>query len=358
MSDPSSPSNEDLRLLQHVLGVRLESDGRFEIPLRHTWKAFSRAEFFAIWLIGPLSVLLGDDQALRDAVHSLSYVTAAFGLYLSLAATLIVRRRLTTRAYSGVGVLTQKEEIYKLSVTGVVLGSAKRKRQPYILLDGVQFPLVDRLFTRKDKRLAAIQVLREWVSHASMPRLAVWNSVAAFLALVDVTSIEDDTVRLRAIWSNFDTYIFLVCAVLASMFYFILLLALQPSGANAAVTVNASFAFSLLTSIGLGIYLQKSKPEVAVTAGKGVEVVEHGERFTCPPWQTEFVIGRPNPYDDSGPVYPFIQLKYGKRYLTIHSSRMYEEDELEDFIDRMNHFLWAGPTQPMDPATQGGMVQQ
>jgi hypothetical protein len=346
MSQLSSPSNEGLRLLRRVFGIRLKSDDTLEIPLRHTWKAFSRTEFFALWIVAPLCALV-DHKALSEAVHYRSYLAAAFALYLGLATTLIVGRKLTTRVHSGVGVLTQREEIYNLPITGEVLGSAKRKRQPYLLLDGVQFPLVARWFTGRNKRLAAIQVLREWTSCASKPRLTTPNSVTAFLALLDVTSVEDDTVRCRAIWSNLDTYVFLVSAVFSAMLFLILLLTVQPSGA--ALALDASFTFALLTSIGLAIYLQKSKPEVAVTLGKGVEVVEHGERFTCPPWQSEFVIGRPNPYDDSGPVYPYILLKYGQRYLTIHSSRMYAEDELEDFVDRMNHFLWGGTGQPADP---------
>jgi hypothetical protein len=56
------------------------------------------------------------------------------------------------------------------------------------------------------------------------------------------------------------------------------------------------------------------------------------------------------PGDDAvGPIYPHIQLKYGERSLTVHSSRMYDADELEEFVDRMNHFLWDSPTQPADP---------
>jgi len=355
MSQPSSITDAQHRLLRRVFGIRLHADGLLEIPLRHTWKAFSRAEFFALWIVVPYGVIMSD-TASRAAVHFGTFLLVAFALYLGLAAVLVVRRGFSTRLHSGVGALAQRRQTYTLPITGTVLGSTKRKRQPFVLLDGVQFPLATRVFTSKEERLRAVQVLREWTATRQEACLATPNSKTALLALLDVTSVEGSTVRFRAVWSNFATFVFLVCGFPLTLLP--LLPVLAVSSADFSFAFDVMLALMLLCSLGLAICLQQLKPTVAVTANKGVEIVEHGEQFTCPPWQSEFVMGRPNPYDDSGPVYPYIQLKYGNRYLTIHSSRMYEEDELEDFVDRMNHFLWAGPTQPADPATRSTLVRQ
>ena len=348
MSQPSSPSNEKLCLLRRVLGIRLESDGRFEIPLRNTWKAFSRVEFFAIWIVLPYWAIM-DDRTSSNPAHFGTYLVAAFALYLGLAAFLVVRREFSTHLYSGVGALAQRKQTHALSITGAVLGSTKNKRQPFLLLDGVQFPLATPIFASKEKRLAAVQVLREWTSPVEGTCSACPNGKAAFLSLLDVTSVEKDTVRFRAIWSKFAAFVFFACGFFALIF-----LGVFPrfvfSNSSFPLIFDLTLVFILLGSLGLAIFIQKSKPTVAITTGKCAEVVEDGERFTCPPWQSEFVVGLPNTVGDSGPVYPYIQLKYGNRYLTIHSSRMYAEDELEDFADRMNHFLWAGPTQPADPS--------
>jgi len=356
MSQPSSLSKEERSLLGRVLGVRLQSNGRLEIPLRHTWKAFSRTEFFALWIVLPYWAIMSDKSA-RDTVHFGTYLVAASALYLGLAAFLVVRRGFSTHLYSSVGALAQRKRTHALSITGAVLGSTKRKRQPFLLLDGVRFPLATRMFVSKEKILAAVQVLRRWTSPVQGACLASPNSKAVFLSLLDVTSVEEDTVRFRAIWSKFATFVFFVCGFVPLIF-----LGVFPrfvfSNSSFPFVFDATLLFILLGSLGLSIYLQKSKPTVAVTAGRSVEVVEDSERFTCPVWQSQFVVMGPNPDPDSGPVYPYIQLKYGNRFLTIHSSRLYTEDELEDFIDRMNHFLWAGPTQPKDPAAQGTLAQK
>ena len=194
MSQPSSPSNEELCLLRRVLGIRLESDGRFEIPLRNTWKAFSRVEFFAIWIVLPYWAIM-DDRASRNAAHFGTYLVAAFALYLGLAAFLVVRREFSTHLYSGVGALAQRKQTHALSITGAVLGSTKNKRQPFLLLDGVQFPLATPIFASKEKRLAAVQVLREWTSPVEGTCSACPNGKAAFLSLLDVTSVEKDTIK-------------------------------------------------------------------------------------------------------------------------------------------------------------------
>lgn len=356
MTDLSANADEKHRLLRRVFGIRLQSDGSFEIPLRITWKAFSRIEFFAIWIVLPYWAIM-DDRISRNAAHFGTYLVAASALYLGLAAFLVVRRGFSTHLYSGAGTLAQRKRTHALSITGAVLGSTKSKRQPFLLLEGVQFPLATQMFASKERILAAVQVLREWTSAVEGTCLASPNSKAVFLSILDVTSVEEDTVRFRGIWSKFATFVFIVCG-----FFPLIFLGVFPrfafSNSSFPFVFDVTLVFILLGSLGLAIYLQKSKPTVAVTAGKRVEVVEDGERFTCPVWQSQFVVMGPNPDPDTGPVYPYIQLKYGNRYLTIHSSRMYEEDELEDFVDRMNHFLWAGSTQPPDPATQSVLVRQ
>jgi hypothetical protein len=354
MPQPPSPKNEERCLLRRVLGIRLESDGSLKIPLRHTWKAFSRTEFFAFWIVLPYGAIMSDKPA-RDAAHFGTYLLAASALYLGLSLSLVVRRGLSTRLYSGVGVLEQRSRSYSLSTTGAVLGSTRRRHEPFVLLGGVQFPLVAGVFTGKEERLAAVQVLREWITAAPETHSNAPNGVAAFLALADVTSVEGDTIRLQAIWSNFASYVYLACAIIPLAAFFMLpMLVAFPS--DFAFAFNIMLVFTLLISLGLAVFLQKSKPTVAITTGKWLEVLEHGNRFTCPPWQSQFDVGRPNPYDEQGPVYPYIYLKYGQRVLTVHSSRMYEADELEDFAERMNHFLWAGHTQPTDPAAQGALI--
>jgi hypothetical protein len=285
---------------------------------------------------------------MRDACHFGSYLIATLLLYIGLAATLIVRRRLTIRLHSGVTILSQRRE-HKLCLTGAVLGSAKRKRQPYVLLDGVQFPLRASLFMGRTRRLAALQVLRTWTDSGAPSASPGPSSPAVFLSILDVVSIEGETVHFRAIWSSLATYAFIANALIPSILLVVMVVA-TPSTLHSPEAFDAALAVGLLANLGIAMYLRLSKPTIAITAGKWADVFEHGETFKTPPWQARFEIVHPNPANDDGPAFPQIELKYGKRSLKIHSSSRYDADELEDFAERMNHFLWGGPTQPQDPA--------
>ena len=123
-----------------------------------------------------------------------------------------------------------------------------------------------------------------------------------------------------------------------------------PSPQEAVTAFGANLALAWLVNLGVVIYVRRCRPTIAITSGKWAEVDEHGDVYKCPPWQARFVVTRPEPPiggdDQIGPIFPYIELKYGSRSLTVHSSSRYDADELEDFAERMNHFLWAGPTQP------------
>lgn len=116
---------------------------------------------------------------------------------------------------------------------------------------------------------------------------------------------------------------------------------------------GAGLALSWVVNLAAVSYLRRCKATIAITSGKWTEICEEGERIKCPPWQARFVVTTPEPMggSDAGqPAYPYIELKCGRRSVNVHSSRMYDADELEEFADRMNHFLWGGPTQRADPA--------
>ena len=343
-------ASREQKLLRRMLSIRLQRGGALEIPLRSAWKAYFGVEFFAFWVVLPYGAIMSD-RAMRDACHFGSYLIGALLVYGGLAATLAIRRKVNAGEYPGKATLSQRHD-YEVRLTGAVLGSARRKRQPYLLVDGVPFPLKPRLFTSGASRLAALQVLRSYLTGDSSCALPPQRNTSVFLAILDVISIQGETVHFHAIWSSFSTVVFIADALIPSALL-VAMMAAVPSSLHSATAFDANLAVGLLINFGIAIYLRRCKPRIAITAGKWAEIVEHGESFRCPPWQARFVVTRPDPMpgDDSvGQIYPYIELKYGERSLTVHSSRMYDADELEEFVDRMNHFLWDSPTQPADPA--------
>ncbi len=350
-SENSIPMRSEEALLRRVLGIRLDSDGALRIPLQRTWRAFSRLEFMPLGIILPVARLLSHPDP-ANVTYYVGYVVASLLIYLVLAAILAVRRSLVTRMHSGVATLFQFGRVHTLPITGAVLGSSRRRGRPYILLAGVQFSLAPRFWTSRKDRLAAVQALRNWTSPKEHVQSPQSRSPAAFLSLVGDASIEADWIGLRAIWSSLSHYMLLANGV-APMAIVILGMFAAGSAGYPAFEFGAMLALAWGLNLGTVMYLRACKPTIAITAGKWAEIVEHGESFRCPPWQARFVVTRPDPMpgDDAvGPIYPYIQLKYGERSLTVHSSRTYDADELEEFVDRMNHFLWGSPTQPADPA--------
>jgi hypothetical protein len=338
-------------LLRRVLGIRLNSDGAMSIPLQRTWRAFSRLEFVPIGIIFPVARLLHDSSSV-SAICYVGYVVASLLIYLVLAAILAVRRSLVTKMHSRVATLFQFGHSYDLSITGAVLGSSRRRSSPYILLDGVQFPLAPRFGASRKDKLAAVQALRNWTNPEEHVQSPQSRSAAAFLSLAGDPSVSADRIGLRAIWSSLSHYVLLANGVVPMAIVILGMFAAGPAG-YPAFEFGAMLALAWGLNLGAVMYLRACKPTIAITSGKWAEVHEHGESFRCPPWQARFLVTRPDPMpgDDAvGPIYPYIQLKYGERSLTVHSSRMYDADELEEFVDHMNYFLWGDATQPADPA--------
>jgi hypothetical protein len=344
-------AHADAKTLASVLGIRLYSDGKLEIPLQHTWKPFSRLEFAPLGLVFPFGVVLAYPTPGHVSCYA-AYAFASLLLYLALAATLIVRRRLVVYVNSGVATLVQSGRSHGLSIGGVVLGSAKRKSCPYIILDGIPYPLAVRFWVGRARRMVAVKALRDITNPTASPLMPAAESAAAFLAIAGDVYVSAMEVRLRAIWSPLSHYVFIANAVAPVAIVIVGMFAI-PSTQNSATVFGVKLVLAWLVNLGAIIYLRRCKPYITITSAKWTEVHEHGDTYKCPPWQARFVVTSPESSisDESiGPVYPYIELKYGNRSLTVHSSRIYDAKELEGFADRMNHYLWGSTRQPEDPA--------
>jgi hypothetical protein len=348
----SAHARVEEKLLRRVFGIRVDPGGTLRIPLQHTWKAFSRLEFVALGVVLPCGYVLSNPTSANQEYYA-SYVVISLLLYVVLAVSLIVRRSLVTPMHSGMATLFQERQSHSLLITTTLLGSSRRKTHAYVFLDGVQFPLATRIGTSRKRRLAAVQVLRQWTSPKNNVPLPSSCSPTAFLALIGDVSISSERTSLRAIWSSLSHYVFMAngVAVLAIVFFSMFA---TPSTQTSATAFGVRLALAWLVNLGVVIYLQRCKPTIAITPGKWAEVNEHGDVYKCFPWQARFVVARPEPPvggdDQIGPSFPYIELKYGNRSLTVHSSSRYDADELENFAERMNHYLWGGVAQPQDPA--------
>ena len=107
---------------------------------------------------------------------------------------------------------------------------------------------------------------------------------------------------------------------------------LESLAHSSATVLGTELVLAWPVNPGVVIYLRRCKPTIVITPGRWAEVVEHGEMYKCPPWEARLVVTRPDhlPADDQvGPIYPYIEVKYGNRLPTVHSSRAYEADELD-----------------------------
>ncbi len=267
---------------------------------------------------------------------------------------LVVPRRLEFLPGSTIATLHQRGRAFPILI------SKTNERLPaqgtLLELDGGHFRLRPRIFSRRPKVEAAVSALNAWLGPKQTATASegdeeeVLEGAGPFLTLFDVTNVRSDTIQFRAPISSDNNGEFVVLAyVICAMTIMVLSMIAAPSVKLPleAGDVVAIGVWSL--SILFAVLFRVARPRLTAVASKGIRRRTLRGEMTCPPWSCRFK-ARELPYaSELCPDERNILLEHCSGRYTLLDSRRYSVEQLSEFANRMNAFIWGGPTQPHDP---------
>lgn len=350
-------SQVDVRLLGRVFGARMQPDGGVFFPLRRTWRAFAPYEFL------PFPALPFVTEPLQNLLQThlfSAYEIAApiLAIYFVVFVSLIVRRSLVIRPGAPEGELRQGNVTFRSQVCRAAFYESDSARQPFFDIDDGQFWMRCRWFISKRERQAAMVELNR-ILEASRPsgdgtdepfpvlhpRSSPNGRKGAFLDVLDVTALSEDSVTFRSGGSSGPLLYVYLAGISLPVFLSILLHAWCDAGTSDLGRVrfeglDAASAWLLIAV--LAIICRVWRPQFKVTAGKGIVMTELGRRIERPYTEWEFQANAPEEKSESRlPSYPYLTLRLrGRKPRIIRVSLRYTAGALGDLAETMNRFLW------------------